>query len=147
MPYISQAFIEKLLDETQLEDIIKDFVDLKREGANLKGLSPFAEERTPSFIVSPSKQLWKDFSTNKGGNNAISFLMAKDYSFVDAITYIAQKQGLAVQYEDSKEAKAYQEKLVKITALRPTLKRAIATYQNVFSILPEDHPAKHEEYK
>jgi DNA primase catalytic core len=144
MPYISQAFIEKLLDETQLEDIIKDFVDLKREGANLKGLSPFAEERTPSFIVSPSKQLWKDFSTNKGGNNAISFLMAKDYSFVDAITYIAQKQGLAVQYEDSKEAKAYQEKLVKITALRPTLKRAIATYQNVFSKLPEDHPAKQE---
>lgn len=144
MPYISRNFIEKLLDETRLEDIIKDFVDLKREGANFKGLSPFKEERTPSFIVSPTKQIWKDFSTDKAGNNAVSFLMAKNYSFVDAITYIAKKQGLSLQYEDSKEAKAYQEKLVKKNKLRPTLKLAIATYQQAFSNLPDDHPAKQE---
>lgn len=144
MPYISQTFIEKLLDDTKLEDIIKDFVDLKREGANLKGLSPFKEERTPSFVVSPVKQVWKDFSTDKGGNNAVSFLMAKGYSFIDAIDYIAKKQGLSIQYEDSKEAKAYQEKLVKINTLRPTLKLAIATYQDEFKNLPDNHAAKQE---
>src|SRR5690606_11478454 len=123
---------------------IKDFVALKKEGANYKGLSPFTEERTPSFVVSPAKQIWKDFSSSKGGNNAISFLMEKGYSFPEAIEYLAKKQGKSIEYDDTKEAKAYQEKLAKINNLRPILKRAIATYQNEFTQLSDNHPAQQE---
>lgn len=145
--YISKVFIQNLLDNIHLEDIISDFVDLKKEGANLKGLSPFGKEKTPSFIVSPVKQLWKDFSSDKGGNSAISFLMAKDYTYPEAIKYIAEKQGVSVEYEDTKDAKAYQEKLENINALRPILCKAIETYQKEFSNLPETHPAKKEVFE
>ncbi|REG89898.1 DNA primase [Winogradskyella sediminis] len=142
--FISKQFIDNLLDNTNVEDIIQDFVTLKKEGANLKGLTPFGSENTPSFIVSPSKQIWKDFSSGKGGNNAVSFLMAMDYTYLDAIHYIAKKQGLTVQYDNSKEAKAYQERLKKINDLRPILNKAIAIYQNEFFNLPKEHPAKIE---
>jgi DNA primase catalytic core len=142
--YISKNFIDSLLEDTMLEDIIKEFVPLKREGANYKGRSPFVEERTPSFVVSPSKQIWKDFSSGKGGNNAISFLMEMGMSFLEAIEYVAKKQGKNIQYENTKEAKAYQEKLVKVNGLRPVLKSVIRLYQKTFEDLPKTHPAKVE---
>ena len=144
MPYIAEHFIEKILDDCQLEKIIGDFVELKKAGANLQGESPFVEEQTPSFIVSPVKQIWKCFSSGKGGNNAISFLMAKDMSYPEALDYIAKKQGRSIEYQDTKQAKAYQEKQVKIQGLRPVLNRAIATYKKELEGLAEDHPAKIE---
>jgi DNA primase len=144
MPLISKEFIERLLDDTLIEEVIKDFVDLKKEGANLKGKSPFTEENTPSFIVSPAKQIWKCFSSGKGGNNAVSFLMEKGLSFTEAIEYIAKKQGKDVAYDDTKESKAYQETIQKQAALRPILKAAIKKYQEAFAQLPKDHAAKKE---
>ena len=71
---ISKATIDNIFSTMRIEDIIGEYVQLKRAGANLKGLSPFQDEKTPSFVVSPSRQIWKDFSSGKGGN-AISFLM------------------------------------------------------------------------
>jgi len=142
--YISKSFIDRLLDDTKLEEVIQDFVALKKEGANFKGKSPFVDERTPSFVVSPVKQIWKCFSSSKGGNNAISFLMEQGKSYPEAIEYLANRQGKTIEYEDTKEAKAYQEKLVKINELRPVLKRGIATYMAEFKKLPDNHPAKHE---
>ena len=62
----------------RVEEVIGDFVQLKRAGSNYKGLSPFSNERTPSFMVSPVKQIWKDFSSGKGGN-AIAFLMEHEH--------------------------------------------------------------------
>lgn len=147
MPYISKDFIDNVLDDCRLESIISDFVTLKEEGANLKGLSPFTEERTPSFIVSPSKQIWKCFSTGKGGNNAVSFLMENGYNYPDAIAHLAKKQGRSLQYEDTKEARAYQEKQVKIIELRPILKAAINQYQKQFEALLDDHEAKKEVFQ
>lgn len=144
MPYISKHFIDQLLDDSKLEDVIKDFVELKKEGANYKGLSPFGDERTPSFVVSPVKQIWKDYSTGKGGNNAISFLMAKGHSYPEAIKYLANKQGKSIEYDDSKQAKAYQEKQLKIQGLRPTLEYVIKNYTSQFNNLKSDHPAKQE---
>ncbi|UOB16607.1 DNA primase [Abyssalbus ytuae] len=146
MPFISKYFIDKLLDESNILDIIKDFVDLKKSGTNWQGLSPFTKEQTPSFMVSESKQIWKDFSTSKGGNNAISFLMEKGKTFVEAIEYIAGKYGKEIEYEDTKESKAYQEKITKQNDLRPILKATINQYLNKFTELPENHPAKEEVY-
>ena len=71
---ISKETIEKVFDQARVEEVIGDFVQLKRSGSNMKGLSPFVNEKSPSFMVSPVKQIWKDFSSGKGGNS-VTFLM------------------------------------------------------------------------
>lgn len=73
---ISRATIDTVFDTARVEEVIGDFVQLKKSGSNFKGLSPFSEERTPSFMVSPVKQIWKDFSSGKGGNVAFIFIIA-----------------------------------------------------------------------
>lgn len=147
MTYVDRDFIKTILDECQMEDIISGFVKLEKEGANLKGLSPFVDEKTPSFIVSPAKQLWKCFSSGKGGNNALSFLMENGMGYIEAIEHIAKSLNKDLQYANPKETKNYKEKLDKINDLRPVLKRAIATYQNQFEALPIEHPAKKEVFE
>ncbi len=77
--------------------MIGDFVQLKKSGSNFKGLSPFTEEKTPSFMVSPAKQIWKDFSSGKGGT-AVTFLMEHEqYTYPEAIKYIAKKYGIEIE--------------------------------------------------
>ena len=71
---ISPKTIEEVFEVAIIEDVISEFIVLKKSGANYKGLSPFSNEKTPSFMVSPSKRIWKDFSSGKGGN-VVSFLM------------------------------------------------------------------------
>ena len=63
---ITKNTIDKVYDQMRVEEVIGDFVQLKRAGSNYKGLSPFSNERTPSFMVSPVKQIWKDFSSGFG---------------------------------------------------------------------------------
>ena len=65
---ISKHTIDRVFETARLEEVIGEFVQLKKSGSNFKGLSPFTKERTPSFMVSPVKQIWKDFSSGKGGN-------------------------------------------------------------------------------
>ena len=91
----------------RVEEVIGDFVQLKRAGSNYKGLSPFSNERTPSFMVSPVKQIWKDFSSGKGGN-AIAFLMEHEhYTYPEAIRYLAKKYHIDIEEtEQSTEEKA-----------------------------------------
>ena len=64
---ISRSTIEHVFETARVEEVIGDFVQLKKAGSNFKGLSPFSDERSPSFMVSPVKQIWKDFSSGKGG--------------------------------------------------------------------------------
>jgi DNA primase len=78
MSKISAHIIDQIMQASQIEDVIGDFVNLKRAGSNLKGLSPFTDEKTPSFVVSPAKQIFKCFSTGKGGS-AVTFLMEKEH--------------------------------------------------------------------
>ena len=81
----------------RVEEVIGDFVQLKRAGSNYKGLSPFSNERTPSFMVSPVKQIWKDFSSGKGGN-AIAFLMEHEhFTYPEAIRYLAKKYHIEIE--------------------------------------------------
>lgn len=94
---ISRSTIDKVFDAARVEEVIGDYIQLKRSGSNLKGLSPFTDERTPSFMVSPAKQIWKDFSSGKGGN-AVSFLMEHEhFTYPEAIRHLAKKYGIEVE--------------------------------------------------
>jgi len=103
---ISKETIDRVFETARVEEVIGEFVQLKKAGSNFKGLSPFTDERTPSFMVSPVKQIWKDFSTGKGGN-AISFLMEHEhYSYPEAIKYLAKKYNIEIEEtEQSDEQK------------------------------------------
>ncbi len=94
---ISKSTIDKVYETARLEEVIGDFVQLKKSGSNFKGLSPFTDERTPSFMVSPVKQIWKDFSSGKGGN-VVAFLMEHEhFTYPEAIKYLAKKYNIDVE--------------------------------------------------
>lgn len=94
---ISQNTISQVFETARVEEVIGDFVQLKKAGSNFKGLSPFSDERTPSFMVSPVKQIWKDFSTGKGGN-AVTFLMEHEhFTYPEAIKYLAKKYNIEIE--------------------------------------------------
>ncbi|MFK7079145.1 DNA primase [Flavobacterium oreochromis] len=94
---ISKNTIETVFETARVEEVIGDFVQLKRAGTNLKGLSPFSDEKSPSFMVSPVKQIWKDFSSGKGGN-AVTFLMEHEhFSYPEAIRYLAKKYNIEIE--------------------------------------------------
>ncbi len=94
---ILKSTIDKVYETARLEEVIGDFVNLKKSGSNFKGLSPFSEERTPSFMVSPVKQIWKDFSSGKGGN-VVAFLMEHEhFTYPEAIKYLAKKYNIEIE--------------------------------------------------
>lgn len=94
---ISKNTIDTVFETARVEEVIGDFVQLKRAGTNLKGLSPFSNEKSPSFMVSPVKQIWKDFSSGKGGN-AVAFLMEHEhFTYPEAIRYLAKKYNIEIE--------------------------------------------------
>lgn len=96
MAKIPPHIVDEIIQTARIEEVIGEFVNLKRAGANLKGLSPFVDEKTPSFVVSPGKQIFKCFSTSKGGN-VVSFLMEKEhYSYPEALRWLADKYGIQI---------------------------------------------------
>ncbi|OGS72143.1 MAG: DNA primase [Flavobacteria bacterium RIFCSPLOWO2_12_FULL_35_11] len=103
---ISRSTIDKVFETARVEEVIGEFVQLKKSGSNYKGLSPFSEERSPSFMVSPVKQIWKDFSSGKGGN-VVTFLMEQEhYSYPEAIRFLAKKYNIEIEEtEQSNEQK------------------------------------------
>jgi DNA primase len=101
---ISQATIDTVFETARVEEVIGDFVQLKRAGSNFKGLSPFSDERSPSFMVSPAKGIWKDFSTGKGGN-AVKFLMEhSQFTYPEAIRFLAKKYNIEIEETEQTEA-------------------------------------------
>ena len=94
---ISKTTVDKVYETARLEEVIGDFVQLKKSGSNYKGLSPFTDERSPSFMVSPVKQIWKDFSSGKGGN-VVAFLMEHEhFTYPEAIKYLAKKYNIEIE--------------------------------------------------
>lgn len=94
---ISQKSVQEILDTVKVEDIVQDFVALRRRGTNLIGLCPFHNEKTPSFNVSPTRNIFKCFGCGKGGN-AVQFLMElEQFTFPEALRYIAKKYGIEVE--------------------------------------------------
>ena len=89
--------VEDIKSRLSIEDVVSQYVELKRAGRNFKGLSPFSSERTPSFMVSPEKQIWHDFSSGKGGN-MFSFVMEMEgLDFKGALELLARKAGVDLE--------------------------------------------------
>lgn len=88
--------VQKLLDKLDIVQVISEYVTLKKTGANYKGLSPFREERTPSFVVSPVKNIFKDFSTGIGGNSITFYMKMNNISFVEAIEELSRKYNITM---------------------------------------------------
>ncbi len=103
---ISRNTIDTVFETARVEEVIGEFVQLKKAGSNFKGLSPFSDEKSPSFMVSPVKQIWKDFSSGKGGN-VVSFLMEHEhYSYPEAIRFLAKKYNIEIdEIEQTDEQK------------------------------------------
>jgi DNA primase len=99
MSRIPDSIIEQIFSTAQIEEVIGEFVQLKKSGSNLKGLSPFNNEKSPSFMVSPAKQIFKDFSSGKGGN-VVTFLMElEQMSYPEALRWIAKKYNIEIPEE------------------------------------------------
>ncbi|RLZ07017.1 DNA primase [Faecalibacter macacae] len=117
---ISKNSIDTIFNTARVEEVIGDFVQLKRAGSSLKGLSPFTDEKTPSFVVSPAKQIWKDFSTGKGGN-VVSFLMElEQFSYPEALRWLAKRYNIEIEEDttfspEQKEAQKSKESLYILT--------------------------------
>ena len=96
MSKIPAHIVDEIMQTALVEEVIGDFVQLKRAGSNLKGLSPFTDEKTPSFVVSPAKQIFKCFSTGTGGT-VVTFLMEKEhFTYPEALRWLADKYGINI---------------------------------------------------
>lgn len=106
---ITRSTIDQVYETARVEEVIGDFVALKKSGSNFKGLSPFSQERTPSFMVSPVKQIWKDFSSGKGGN-VVAFLMEHEhFTYPEAIRFLAKKYNIEI--EETQQSEEEKEKM------------------------------------
>ncbi|MGW8314913.1 MAG: DNA primase [Bacteroidales bacterium] len=117
---IDQQTINQIFETADIVDVISDFVTLKKSGANFKGLSPFTNEKTPSFMVSPSKGIFKDFSSGKGGN-VVGFLMEHEkLTYPEALRYLAKRYNIPVEERELSaeeiQQKNERESLMAVTA-------------------------------
>ena len=121
--------VEEVKARLSIEDVISEYVQLKRSGRNWKGLSPFSNERTPSFMVSPEKQIWHDFSSGKGGN-MFSFVMeVEGLDFKGALELLARKAGIDIEQYRSSSRRGGPDK----ERLHAALEAATRFYQVQFS--------------
>ncbi|HEX5111228.1 MAG TPA: CHC2 zinc finger domain-containing protein, partial [Saprospiraceae bacterium] len=97
---ISRKSIDEVLERTRIEEVVQDFVSLRRRGSNLIGLCPFHHEKTPSFSVSPTRNIYKCFGCGKGGDSVKFVMEHESYDFGEAIRYLANKYG--IQLEETK---------------------------------------------
>ncbi len=93
---------EEVRARLNIEDVISEYVQLKRAGRNFKGLSPFTSEKTPSFVVSPDKHIWHDFSSNKGGDIFTFIMEVEGMDFRAALEHLARKAGIDLSLYDNK---------------------------------------------
>src|ERR1700757_4872458 len=95
--------VEEVKSRLNIEDVVAEYVQLKRAGRNFKGLSPFTNEKTPSFIVSPEKQIWHDFSSGKGGDMFTFVQEMEGLDFCGTLELLARKAGVDLdQFKTSK---------------------------------------------
>lgn len=106
---IDRATIQRIMDAADIVDVVKEFVTLRKAGVNYKGLCPFHNEKTPSFVVSPGKQMCKCFSCGKGGN-VVHFLMELEHmTYPEAIKWLGKKYGIEVQEKELTDAEREQQ--------------------------------------
>jgi len=113
---ITKPTIDRIMEAIDIVEVVGEFVQLKKRGANYVGLSPFSNERTPSFTVSPAKGIFKDFSSGKGGS-AVTFLMELEkFTYPEALKWLAKKYGIEVEEtiesSENKEEENHRESLM-----------------------------------
>ena len=97
---IDRITVDKILDAANIVDVVSDFVTLKRAGANLKGLCPFHDDRTPSFMVSPARNYCKCFACGEGGSPVGFIMKHEQLSYPDALRYLAKKYGIKIEEKE-----------------------------------------------
>ncbi len=97
---IDRATVEKITDAARIEDVVGDYVTLRRAGANLKGLCPFHDDRTPSFSVSPARNFCKCFACGEGGNPVTFIMKIEQLSYPDALRHLAKKYGIQIEEKE-----------------------------------------------
>lgn len=100
---IDRATIDKIIEAANIVDVVSDFITLKRAGANLKGLCPFHDDRTPSFMVSPAKNICHCFACGEGGSPLNFIMKHEQLSYPDALRYLAKKYGIPIQEKEQTE--------------------------------------------
>jgi DNA primase len=96
MSRIPPQVVDEIMQRAQIEEVIGEFVQLKRSGASFKGLSPFVHEKNPSFVVSPAKKIFKCFYSGKGGS-VVTFLMeVKGLSYPEALRWLADRYNILI---------------------------------------------------
>ena len=109
---LPEEIIEKVKEQHDIVDVVSDVVRLKRAGRNFSGLCPFHNEKSPSFSVSPDKQIFKCFGCGEAGN-VISFVMkTKNLNFVDAVKELADRANIIIPIEDGKQSESQKKKQV-----------------------------------
>ena len=138
---ISKSTIDRIMEATDIVEVIGEFVQLKKRGANYVGLSPFANERTPSFTVSPAKGIFKDFSSGKGGS-AITFLMELEkFTYPEALRWLAKKYSIEVEETvetvENKEVQNRRESLMRVTQFAAKFfHESLSKKQHLFTYCP-----------
>ncbi len=97
---IDQATIDRIFDAAQINEVVGDFVSLRRRGVNYLGVCPFHHEKTPSFTVSPAKGIYKCFGCGKGGNSVNFIMEHENLSYVEALRYLAKKYGIEIKEKE-----------------------------------------------
>src|SRR6185295_2425846 len=106
---ITKSTVDQIIETSRIEEVVGDFVSLKKRGANLLGLCPFHDEKTPSFTVSPAKGIYKCFGCGKSGN-AVGFVMEHEhYTYPEALRFLAGKYQVAIEEDQSTREEDSQE--------------------------------------
>src|ERR1700733_590395 len=117
---ITRSTVDRIMEATDIVEVIGEFVQLKKRGANYVGLSPFANEKTPSFTVSPAKGIFKDFSSGKGGSAVTLLMELEKFTYPEALKWLAKKYGIeveeTVEIAENKEEENHRESLMIVTA-------------------------------
>jgi DNA primase len=117
---ITKPTIDRIMEATDIVEVIGEFVQLKKRGANYVGLSPFANEKTPSFTVSPAKGIFKDFSSGKGGSTVTFLMELEKFTYPEALKWLAKKYGIEVEETidstENKEEENHRESLMIVSA-------------------------------
>lgn len=118
MPLISRNCIEDIRNRIDIVDVVQNVVHLKRSGSSYKGLSPFTQEKTPSFFVHPDKQFFYCFSTSTGGDLFRFVQLTEDLDFTEAVEAIANRYGIPIEYEQgsgpSPESRSLRKEILEI---------------------------------
>ena len=108
---IDRSTIERIIDSAKVEEVVSDFVALRKRGINLIGLCPFHDEKTPSFIVSPAKNIWKCFGCGKGGNPVHFIMEHEQLSYYEALKWLARKYNIEVKERELSDEEKQRESM------------------------------------